>query len=391
MDALVWTARRGAIVKCLVVLGTRPEAIKLAPVILEAAKRPGLKVQVCSTGQHREMLHPMLKTFSIVPDYELDVMGGELPDVAATVLSSVAKIVNQSKPDCVVVQGDTTTTWAAAMAAVLVEVPVVHVEAGLRTETKYDPFPEEIHRRVVSLLADLHLAPTETAKLNLTALGIPDSDIVITGNPVVDAMLDIRDRITKQPSSEFQQFQKWFDLAIGQAPLVLVTAHRRHRADGSSFQALEGICKAISTLAKDFADHKFVFPVHMNPDISQPVYSSLNGISNVLLINPLPYTAFVWLLSKAKLVLTDSGGIQEEAPSFGVPVVVMRESTERTEGLDAGTLVLAGTSPDSIVNIATKKLTSIAPTLVAPNPFGDGRAAVRIVDAIVKRFGTDLV
>ena len=204
-------------------------------------------------------------------------------------------------------------------------------------------------------------------------------------------MLDIRDRITKQPSSEFQQFQKWFDLAIGQAPLVLVTAHRRHRADGSSFQALEGICKAISTLAKDFADHKFVFPVHMNPDISQPVYSSLSGISNVLLINPLPYTAFVWLLSKAKLVLTDSGGIQEEAPSFGVPVVVMRESTERTEGLDAGTLVLAGTSPDSIVNIATKKLTSIAPTLVAPNPFGDGRAAVRIVDAIVKRFGTDLV
>lgn len=368
--------------RTLIVLGTRPEAIKLAPVVLHLRSRPSeFAVQVCSTGQHREMLDQVLSLFEISPDHELNVMrpGQDLYDVTMGVLGGMKPLLRAGKPDWVLVQGDTTTVWAAALAAFYENVRVGHVEAGLRTFDKRQPFPEEINRRLCTQLADLHFAPTAGARENLLAERVPAQQVVVTGNTVIDALLWVLERSRASPPAEVRAIQEWCAARVGTARMVLITGHRRE-SFGAGF---ESICRAIRALAERFPQVQWVYPAHLNPNVQEPVRRLLGGAGNIHLLDPQPYAAFCWLMQRSALILTDSGGVQEEAPSLGKPVLVMRNTTERPEGVAAGCVRLVGNSEERIVAGVQEMLEDSGAARAVANPYGDGHASERIAEALL--------
>ena len=361
----------------LTIIGTRPEAVKMAPVIQELARHPGrFAAAVCVTAQHRQMLDQVLDLFAIVPDVDLNLMrpGQTLSQVAARVLLELEPVLRERQPDWVLVQGDTTTVMAAALCAHHNRVRVGHVEAGLRSHDRANPFPEEMNRVVADHVSDLHFAPTPQARENLLAEGIPPGRIHVTGNTVIDALLQVADRPWQPPEG---------DPLRGIDPqkrLILVTAHRRENHGAP----LEGICRALRVLAGR-GDVQVIYPVHLNPKVWRPVHELLADCPNLLLLPPVDYQQLVYLMKKSVLVLTDSGGIQEEAPSLGVPVLVLREVTERPEGVAAGTARVVGTDPDRITAEAFRLLddrSAYNEMARAVNPYGDGCAAQRIVQAL---------
>ncbi|HBI16161.1 MAG TPA: UDP-N-acetylglucosamine 2-epimerase (non-hydrolyzing) [Desulfobulbaceae bacterium] len=368
----------------LCIFGTRPEAIKMAPLIDELRARPGLRLKVCVTAQHREMLDQVLDLFAIRPDYDLRIMqpGQDLYDLTARLLQKLRSVLTREQPNLVLVHGDTTTTMAASLAAYYARVPVGHVEAGLRTGDKYQPFPEEINRRVTGVIADLHFAPTQRARQNLLREGVGAERIFVTGNTVIDALMIIRQRLSGDPIliREFAGRYPWLATC---GRMVLVTGHRRENF-GEGFRE---ICQALVDLARAYPEVAFVYPVHLNPQVQKPVTAILSSakVSNIFLTAPQEYAAFVYLLDRCTLVLTDSGGVQEEAPSFGKPVVVMRDTTERPEAVEAGIACLAGNAREKIVAAVSRLLDDQAHYQAmrkAVNPYGDGRAARRIVEIV---------
>ena len=363
------------------VFGTRPEAIKLAPVVLLAGQQPDrFTTHVCVTGQHREMLDQMLAVFDILPDVDLNLMkpNQELADISARTIQGVSEVLATVRPDWVLVQGDTTTVWAAAVAAFFLGIPVAHVEAGLRTNDKRQPFPEEINRRLASQIADLHFAPTDRARANLLAEGIPADRVVVTGNTVIDALQWVLDRNRTSPSADVAAIRKWAERNVGDRRLVLITGHRRE----SFGKGFEDICRAIATLAADNPDVAWVYPVHLNPNVQEPVRAILGDVDGVHLIEPQPYAAFAWLMDRSYLILTDSGGVQEEAPSLGKPVLVMRSKTERPEGVEAGVVRLVGNEYERIVAGCREVLSEDLSKWPRVSPYGDGHAAERILKAL---------
>lgn len=367
------------------IFGTRPEAIKLLPVILAFAEQPGLKPHICVTAQHRELLDQVLNVFGIVPDADLNLMqpNQDLTSLTATALRAISDYLERQKPDLVLVQGDTTTTFCAALAASYHQIPVAHVEAGLRTWNRAAPFPEETNRVLTTHLADFHFAPTNWAKDNLIREGVPASRIFVTGNTVVDALQLVVKKVRLDPVVIAGLPP---DMMNGNRsrPLVLITSHRRE----SFGQGLQSICEAIVALASRFPNAAFVYPVHLNPNVREPVFRMLNGLANVFLLEPLTYLDFVAVLDRCQLILTDSGGIQEEAPSLGKPVLVMRSTTERPEAVEAGTARLVGTDVDQIVGEAEELLTNeedASLSAIANNPFGDGNASQRILQIIASK------
>jgi UDP-N-acetylglucosamine 2-epimerase (non-hydrolysing) len=368
--------------KVMVVIGTRPEAIKLASVVLELERhRTHFETQTCVTGQHREMLDQMLRVFGLRPDHDLEVMkaGQTLAEVTAGCLTGLDRLLRHEHPDLVLVQGDTTTTLAASLAAYYHQIPVGHVEAGLRTGKKLDPFPEEVNRRVTTHVADFHFAPTEGARNNLLLEGVSPDNISVTGNTVIDTLLLTQARLAEEPGLAVD--------CLGPTDgsrIILVTAHRRE-SFGPPFRR---ICQAIRVLAERRRDVLVVYPVHLNPNVQAPVREILDGVPNVRLLAPLDYVSFVACMQRAYILLTDSGGIQEEGPSLGKPVLVMREASERPEAIGAGTACLTGTDPEKIVDtvssllddpVCYKRMTN------RPNPYGDGHAAERIVQFLINR------
>ena len=371
-------------IKVLSIFGTRPEAVKMAPVVKALENHPQISSRVCVTAQHRQMLDQVLDLFQIRPDIDLDLMKPDqsLAELTAAVFAGLDPVLIQVSPDWVLVQGDTTTVMAASLLAYYHRTQVGHVEAGLRTYDKWQPFPEEINRRVTGVVADLHFAPTEWSKQNLLGEGVPESRVVVTGNPVIDAIQMVADR---PPTPEVRALLSSLGLQekTGERRLVLITAHRRENFG----RPLENICLALRSLAETYGNAvQFVYPVHLNPNVQEPVKRLLGGIPNLTLLPPLDYLPMVHLLKRASLVLTDSGGLQEEAPGFGVPVLVLREVTERPEGVEAGTVRLVGTDPDCIIQEARRLLDdpeTHAAMSRAVNPYGDGHAAGRIVQAIL--------
>ncbi len=372
-------------IKILTVFGTRPEAIKMAPVVkaLEAAK--GIESVVCVTAQHREMLDQVLNLFDIVPDVDFNIMrkDQDLYYITSNVLLQLRKVLEENKPDVVLVQGDTTTAMAASLAAFYMKIPVGHVEAGLRTYNKYSPYPEEINRRIISVIADYHFAPTEWAKNRLVQEGIVIDRIFVTGNTVIDALLTSADKIKSYSWQD--KFDRMFDFLDKSKRVVLITGHRRE-SFGNGFK---NICTAIKELALMFPACNFLYPVHLNPNVQQPVKEILDDkdLTNIHLIKPVEYLPFVYLLNRAYLILTDSGGIQEEAPSFGKPVLVMRDTTERPEGVEAGIVRLVGNNKENIVRETSSLINNEAEynkMSCQKNPYGDGKAAERIVDILLK-------
>lgn len=371
--------------KTLCVFGTRPEAIKMAPLALALAADERFEAKVCVTGQHREMLDQVLGLFAIEPDFDLNIMkpGQDLTDVTTSILQGMKTVFAEFKPDVVLVHGDTATTFATSLAAYYQQIPVAHVEAGLRTGNIYSPWPEEANRKLTGVLANLHFAPTETSQANLLREGIAPTNIIVTGNTVIDALLDVVKRLDHDKELN----------AIAAAPsafldparrLILVTGHRRE-SFGDGF---ERICQALMEVAQQHPDVDIVYPVHLNPNVREPVNRLLSGISNVHLIEPLDYLPFVSLMSRAYLILTDSGGIQEEAPSLGKPVLVMRDTTERPEAVDAGTVKLVGTDTRNIVRELNRLLIdqdAYRAMSYAHNPYGDGQACVRIIEALCNK------
>jgi UDP-N-acetylglucosamine 2-epimerase (non-hydrolysing) len=371
-------------VRLLFVFGTRPEAIKLAPVILHARARPAdFDVRVCVTAQHRQMLDQVLEAYGIRPDADLDIMkpDQDLFDVTAAVVTGLKPVLREQRPDWVLVQGDTTTVWTAALAAFYEGVKVGHVEAGLRTFDKRQPFPEEINRRLCTQLADLHFAPTPQSRRNLLDEHIPGRRIVVTGNTVIDALLWMVHKIEADPPADVAAIRKWAADTFGDARMVLVTGHRRE----SFGEGFEHICRAILRLSEKFQDVHWVYPVHLNPNVQEPVHRILCNRPNVHLLAPQPYAPFTWLMQRSTLVLTDSGGIQEEAPSLGKFVLVMRNTTERPEGIEAGCVRLVGNDERRIVDGVALSLADPAMLSRGPrqNPYGDGRARERIAAAIL--------
>ena len=366
----------------MVIIGTRPEAIKLAPVVLELGRhRAHFETQICVTGQHREMLDQMLRVFGLRPHHDLGVMkaGQDLAEVTAACLTGLGRVMRDERPDLVLVQGDTTTTLAAALAAYYYRIPVGHIEAGLRTGKKYDPFPEEVNRRVATHLSDFHFAPTEDARSNLLLEGVSPGNISVTGNTVIDALLLTQARLAEEPSLAVDELGPTDGLRI-----ILLTAHRRE-SFGLPFRR---ICEAVRALAERRRDVLVVYPVHLNPNVQGPVREILDGLPNVKLLGPMDYVSFVACMQRAYILLTDSGGIQEEGPSLGKPVLVMREVSERPEAIAAGAACLTGTDPEGIVGAVSsllddpacyKRMTS------RPNPYGDGHAAERIVQFLISR------
>jgi len=368
--------------KILVLMGTRPEAIKLAPVIREFINAPQKPVvRVCSSGQHHEMVTQVLKDFDIKLDIDLGVMchGQTLASLCSALLTALDSLLEQERPDWLVVQGDTSTVMVGALCAYYRNVKVAHVESGLRSFNKWAPFPEEINRKVAGVVADLHFAPTEGARSNLLREGIPDNQILVTGNTVIDALLWM---INKMRTTPVHLPKPIAEAVTNQKRIVLVTGHRRE-----SFGAgLASICDAISNLAQAYEDTVFVYPVHLNPNVQEPVQRILGNIPGVLLTRPLSYLQFVKLMSLAFLVLTDSGGVQEEAPSLGKPVLVMRDTTERPEGIAAGVSKLVGSDKEKICAVVSELLdnASAYESMAVPqNPYGDGHAAERIVTALL--------
>ena len=364
--------------KVLSIFGTRPEAVKMAPVIRELARKSEIQAKVCVTAQHREMLDQVLDIFEITPDIDLNLMqpGQSLAALTARVFTHLDPVLTDFQPDWVLVQGDTTTVMAAALLAYYHQIKVGHVEAGLRTGDKFQPFPEEINRRVAGVVADLHFAPTEWSRQNLLRENILDEHIIVTGNSAIDAL----HWVVGQPAPPLPIPD--FD-ADPHPRLVLITAHRRENFG----EPIENICKAIKTLADHYAGEvHFIYPVHLNPNVQEPAYRILGGQLHVTLLPPLDYLPMVNVMKRATIVLTDSGGIQEEAPGLGVPTLVMRMTTERPEGVEAGTLKLVGTDQNLIFTEACRLLDdpqAYAAMAGAKNPYGDGHAAERIVNAIL--------
>lgn len=358
--------------KVLVLFGTRPEAIKMAPVIPALEQHPALfEVVACSTGQHREMLKQVLDLFNITPAYDLDVMvpNQTLPGLTSRLIEKLDAVLAQEKPDVVLVHGDTTTALAGALAAYYHQIPIGHVEAGLRTYDRYQPFPEEMNRHLVDVLSTFHFAPTQKARAHLLQEGIPPDRICVTGNTVIDALYMVLQQPVPLP------------LAVDEdRRILLVTAHRRE----SFGQPLENICKALLQIVHQYPDVEIVYPVHRNPNVLKTAYRWLDNQEHIHLLEPLNYAEFVHLMAKSYLVITDSGGIQEEAPALGVPVVVLREVTERPEAVEAGTVRVVGTEVDAIVRCVADLMHPAAHQAMAQavNPYGDGKAAPRIVDIL---------
>ncbi len=368
--------------KVLTVFGTRPEAIKMAPLVHALADDPRFNAKVCVTAQHREMLDQVLDLFKITPDYDLNLMkaGQTLNDVTAKILIELKPVLEEFKPDVILVHGDTATTFASSLAAYYEKIPVGHVEAGLRTGDIYSPWPEEANRKLTGALASYHFAPTETSKQNLLAENIDINNIFVTGNTVIDALLKVVESIENNIELQLQ-LKTNYPFIDEAKDLVVITGHRRENFG----QGFENICQSIATVAKEKSGVQFVYPVHLNPSVREPVNRLLTGLDNVHLIEPLEYLPFVNLMRLSTVILTDSGGIQEEAPSLGKPVLVMRDTTERPEAVDAGTVKLVGTNKDSIVTALLellKKESEYKKMSKAHNPYGDGKACMKILNAL---------
>jgi UDP-N-acetylglucosamine 2-epimerase (non-hydrolysing) len=370
-------------IRVLSIFGTRPEAVKMAPVIKALEKTSGIESRVCVTAQHREMLDQVLNLFAIHPEIDLNLMrpNQTLTDLTSEILTKIDPVLKAEKPDWVLVQGDTTTVMAAALACYYNRIRIGHVEAGLRTHDKWKPFPEEINRRIASVLVDLHFAPTEHSRQNLLSEGIPPHGIVVTGNPVIDALNEI---VSRPAPAEAQELLDRLDIRPGGRELVLVTAHRCENFG----QPFEDIFSAVRTLAERYPDRlELVYPVHLNPNVQEPAYRILSNVPNINLLKPLDYLPMVHLMKRAVLVLTDSGGIQEEATSLGKPTLVLRNVTERPEGVEAGVLKLVGTDPEVILRESCRLLEdpeAYRSMSSARNPFGDGHASERIAQAILQ-------
>ncbi len=367
--------------KVLITFGTRPEAIKMVPVIRALRSLAGFDVKVCVTAQHREMLDQVLSLFEIEPDFDLNLMksGQDLTDITTQVLIGMREVFERWKPHRLIVHGDTTTAMAASLAAFYARIPVYHVEAGLRTDNIYSPWPEEINRRIVGRIASVHFAPTEIARRNLMREGTAETAIVVTGNTVIDSLLEVVGRI-EQDDALLGALNDKFPFLAPDKRLILVTGHRRENF-GKGF---EDLCTALNRLSLR-PDVQIVYPVHLNPNVQEPVRRIIGGRPNIHLIEPLDYLPFVYLMSRAHIIVTDSGGIQEEAPSLGKPVLVTRQNTERPEAVDAGTVKLVGTDPDRILREATLLLDDpehYQQMAARSNPYGDGRASARIAEAL---------
>lgn len=381
----------------MLVFGTRPEAIKMAPLVKEFQKYPEMfKTIVCVTGQHREMLDQVLRIFEITPDYDLNIMkqGQDLYDVTARVLIGMRDVLKEAQPELVLVHGDTTTSMASALAAFYQQIPVGHVEAGLRTHNIYSPWPEEMNRLITGRIAIYHFSPTLLSRQNLLDEGVKESSIVVTGNTVIDALYIVVDKIKKDKklSEELGGVLQTSGYDINRLQdgkrLVLITGHRRENF-GDGFIS---ICRAIQTLTKQYSDVDFVYPMHLNPNVRRPIHEvfgeDFSNLGNMFFIEPLEYLSFVYLMEKCTIVLTDSGGIQEEAPGLGKPVLVMRDTTERPEALEAGTVKLVGTNYDKIVNEVSALLNDEAyyeEMSKAVNPYGDGAACTRIINMFISK------
>ena len=368
--------------KNLIIFGTRPEAIKMAPLVKEFVKNKNFETKVCVTAQHREMLDQVLSFFEIVPDFDLDLMkpNQNLYSLTGDIINGLKPILEEFQPDYVYVHGDTTTTMSASIAAFYSGAKVCHVEAGLRTFNKRAPFPEEINRSIAGRVSDYHFAPTSISKENLIRENIADKDVLITGNTVIDALQASVEKVELLNDSEINNLKETIDLS---KKLILVTGHRRENHG----QGFINICNALKQIAIENPGVEIIYPVHLNPNVQKPVYELLADLPNIKLIDPLSYPAFVWLMNKSYLIITDSGGVQEEAPSLGKPVLVMRDTTERPEAVDAGTVILVGTNTEKIVSEATLLLNDkekYNQMSALHNPYGDGLACERIVEFIEK-------
>ena len=365
-------------IKVMTVFGTRPEAIKMAPLVKELKSRKEIECIVCVTAQHRQMLDQVLEVFDIKPDYDLDIMkqGQTLSDITSRVLYGLEGVIKEVKPDIVLVHGDTTTTFAGALAAYYNQVDIGHVEAGLRTWNKYSPYPEEMNRQMVGVMADMHFAPTENSKKSLLKENKDESKIYVTGNTAIDALATTVRKDYSHPIFDW----------IGNDRMILLTAHRRENLG----EPMRGMFKAIKRITDEFSDVKVVYPVHLNPKVRDVANEIFGDDDKVKLIDPLEVIDFHNFLAKSYLILTDSGGIQEEAPSLGKPVLVLRDTTERPEGIDAGTLKLAGTDEETIYKLTKELLENkeeYDKMAHSANPYGDGKASQRIADAIIRKYG----
>jgi UDP-N-acetylglucosamine 2-epimerase (non-hydrolysing) len=366
--------------KILIVFGTRPEAIKMAPLVQEFQKHSqDFETKVCVTAQHREMLDQVLDFFNITPDFDLDLMkpGQNLYSLTADIITGMKPVLEDFNPDYVFVHGDTSTTMATSIAAFYNQSKVCHVEAGLRTHDKWSPFPEEVNRQVTGRIADFHFAPTTTSRDNLLKENIPENQIIVTGNTVIDALLASVKKVEEKPSG----FVKAMSETLGDHEMILVTGHRRENHG----QGFENICEALKEIAKAKPDFKIVYPVHLNPKVQEPVNRILKDVDNIILIAPLAYQDFIWMMNRSRIIITDSGGVQEEAPSLGKPVLVMRDTTERPEAVEAGTVILVGTDKGRIVSEALELINNkerFDQMCQLHNPYGDGSACKRIVNSI---------
>ena len=369
--------------KILIIFGTRPEAIKMAPLVKAfQEQKDAFETKVCITAQHREMLDQVLSFFEIVPDYDLDLMkpNQNLYNLTASIITNLKPILEDFKPDYVIVHGDTTTTMASSIAGFYSGAKVCHVEAGLRTHNKYSPFPEEINRSIAGRISEYHFAPTTTSKQNLLDENIKDKNIIVTGNTVIDALNFSSQKVnsTHFLDKEIDDLKSIIDSS---KKTILVTGHRRENHG----QGFINICKALQDIANQNKDCQIIYPVHLNPNVQKPVYDLLKNIENIVLIPPLSYPAFVWIMNMSYIIITDSGGVQEEAPSLGKPVLVMRDNTERPEAVEAGTVLLVGTDKEKIVNQANNLLndnSSYQKMSMLHNPYGDGKSCQRIVEFI---------
>jgi UDP-N-acetylglucosamine 2-epimerase (non-hydrolysing) len=369
------------VIKNLIIFGTRPEAIKMAPLVRAFQKENNIfDTRVCVTAQHREMLDQVLDFFEITPEYDLDLMkpNQNLYSLTSDIILGLKPILEEFQPDYVFVHGDTTTTMASSIAAFYSGAKICHIEAGLRTHNKLSPFPEEINRQVTGRIADYHFAPTEQSKKNLLRENVSESSILITGNTVIDALLESSKRVSSIENLEIENLKSIVDLS---KKIILVTGHRREN-HGQGFIT---ICEALKAIAISNPDVQIIYPVHLNPNVMKPVYEILSGIDNILLIEPLAYPAFVWLMNQSYLIITDSGGVQEEAPSLGKPVLVMRDTTERPEAVSAGTVILVGTDKEKIIFECSTLLNNnerYSQMSALHNPYGDGKACEKIVTHI---------
>ena len=368
-------------IKNLIIFGTRPEAIKMAPLVKEFEKQAKFETKVCVTAQHRQMLDQVLDFFEITPDYDLDIMkpNQNLYTLTSDIILGLKPILEEYQPDYVYVHGDTTTTMAASIAAFYAGAKVCHVEAGLRTHNKLSPFPEEINRQVTGRIAELHFAPTKQSKNNLLQENVKENTIIITGNTVIDALIESSEKVKEIENTEIENLKKILDPT---KKLILVTGHRRENHG----QGFIDICEALKEIAKTNKDAQIIYPVHLNPNVKEPAYNILGDNHSINLINPLAYPAFVWLMNRSYLIITDSGGVQEEAPSLGKPVLVMRDTTERPEAVEAGTVILVGTNKELIVkecNDLLKNTSRYQKMSALHNPYGDGKACQRIAKHII--------